>query len=70
MIFFTLWSEFYIRGRSESTNYVYKKRGVGSSRSDEPEPEFSSSSRAELGNFNFRAETELTILKIHMYVKK
>ena len=35
--------------------------------SDEPEPEFSSSSRAvkdpsqaELGHFNFRAETELT----------
>ena len=26
--------------------------------SDEPEPEFSSSSRAELGHFNFRAESE------------
>ena len=29
--------------------------------SDDPEPEFSSSSRAELEHFNFRAETELTI---------
>ena len=27
--------------------------------SDEPELEFSGSSRAELGHFNFRAETEL-----------
>ena len=43
--------------------------------SDEPEPEFSSSSRAmkvpsraELGHFNFRAETELT--SDSMYVKK
>ena len=36
--------------------------------SDEPEPEISSSSRAKLGHklghFNFRAETELTILTI------
>ena len=32
--------------------------------SDEPEPEFSSSSRAELGHFNFRAETELDFFLI------
>ena len=30
-----------------------------SSDSDEPELEFSGSSRAKLGHFNFRAETEL-----------
>ena len=34
--------------------------------SDEFELEFSGSSRAELGHFNFRAETELTILTICM----
>ena len=36
--------------------------------SDEPELEFSGSSRAELGHFNFWAETELT--SGSMYVKK
>ena len=36
--------------------------------SDEPELEFSGSSRAELGHFDFRAETELT--SDSMYVKK
>ena len=37
--------------------------------SDEPEPEFSSSSRAEMGHFNFRTETELDFFLYSLIVR-